>query len=255
MAHLAPHTLSFGLHASVDTPFGGAVWVSTSSVHKPYAPTRLLPLCRSLQELSAAAKKRHPAIRDTNIDTWRIAASPAQHPAGGEEGSAPYDAAAAAALAAGAPGPLEAALAPGGSLSRATSLTMAVGPLQQGVAALSRQNSDGADEAEGGEGGLAAAVAAALQHRQLPHYQSGGSSYQSAVELHSDGEADAAEEDAEAEGAAQEFAAKLNVSQVGGCRGLLQGGLLRLATDASTVPECTVTMLQACSPPTTAHRA
>ena len=179
------------------------------------------PLYRRLahhaQELPAAGKKRHPAIRDTNLDTWRISTWPAQgsqEEQGVEAGAAPYDAAAAAALAAAAPGPLEAALAPGGGLSRAASLTLAAGPLQQGVAALSRQNSADLGEDCGGGGG-----GASTQHRPLQHVLSGNTSYVSALEQPSDGEDEAAATAAsEADAAVHEFHAKMDVSAcLAGC--------------------------------------
>lgn len=140
---------------------------------------------RPLQELPATHKKRPPAIREAGIDSWQISAAPLQHPEGdGAEGE--YDAA--AALAAGAPGPLEAALPDGapGRLSRATSLTLAAGPLQHGAKALSRQNSF--SSAAGEDAAAAAGAPLRSARRQLHNLQSNATSYESAVEMHSDAE-------------------------------------------------------------------
>lgn len=86
-----------------------------------------------------------------------------------------------------------------------------MGPLQQGVAALSRQNS-----AELGEEGGAGAGA---QHRPLQHVLSGNTSYVSALEQNSDGEPSEGEEEGEgadasteADAAVHNFHAKMDVS-------------------------------------------
>ena len=166
------------------------------------------------QEPPASHRKRPPTIRDAHIDTWHIAAGRggAEHTAAAPQ----YEAAAAAVLATAAPGPLES------HLSRADSLALPAGPLEQGVQALSRHNSsDGLAEmaAAGGEAleeeeaaeeepDHAAVAAARLQH------QSGATSYQSIEEM-----ASAAEEEGEVEegreglDAADEFATKLTVSR------------------------------------------
>jgi hypothetical protein len=158
------------------------------------------------QAPSASHKKRPPAIRDAHIDTWQITAAPPPPPAAVAEqqqlqaAHEPYDAAAAAmpyagllaasALAADAPGPLEAAHSQGaGRLSRATSLHLAAGPLECGVQALSHQGSLEL-------GGLTAAAAAAMaaeaadalsyhdpQQQQQHYYHSAATSYQSALEV------------------------------------------------------------------------
>ena len=143
------------------------------------------------QELPATHKKRPPAIREAGIDSWQISAAPVQQPEGGDSAAGEYDAA--AALAAGAPGPLEAALPEGaaGRLSRATSLTLAAGPLQQGAKALSRQNSF-SSAAGGEEEAAVAAGAARTVRRQLHSLQSNATSYESAVEMHSEAEAEEA---------------------------------------------------------------
>lgn len=135
-----------------------------------------------LQELPATHKKRPPAIREAGIDSWQISAAPVQQPGEGDSAEGEYDAA--AALATNAPGPLEGGLPEGapGRLSRATSLTLAAGPLQHGAKALSRQNSfsDAGEEAAG------APLRSA--RRQLHNLQSNATSYESAVEMQSDAE-------------------------------------------------------------------
>ncbi len=149
---------------------------------RPLSLTFTLPP-KNLQELPATHKKRPPAIREAGIDSWQISAAPVQHPGEGDSAEGEYDAA--AALATDAPGPLEAALPEGapGRLSRATSLTLAAGPLQHGAKALSRQNSF--SEA-GGEEAAGAPLRSA--RRQLHNLQSNATSYESAVEMHSDAE-------------------------------------------------------------------
>lgn len=123
-------------------------------------------------------KKRPPAIRDTHIDTWQIAAAPAlaPHDSAAEE-AAEHDAAAKAADGA-AP-----AVPPcgGASLSRATSLTLAA---------------DAAADAS-------ARAAQPLPHRaQLQHLHSTATSYHSALD----------EEGAPLDAEVDAFTTKLNVS-------------------------------------------
>ncbi|PRW32634.1 epidermal growth factor receptor substrate 15-like 1 [Chlorella sorokiniana] len=134
------------------------------------------------QELPATHKKRPPAIREAGIDSWQISAAPVQQPGEQDDAEGDYDAA--AALATNAPGPLEGGLPEGGPgrLSRATSLTLAAGPLQHGVKALSRQNSFS------GAAGEEAGAPLRSARRQLHNLQSNATSYESAVEMHSDAE-------------------------------------------------------------------
>jgi hypothetical protein len=188
------------------------------------------------QAPSASHKKRPPAIRDAHIDTWQIAAAAPPPPvAVAEQQQAqqqqllqaahePYGAAAAAAaapyagllaasaLAADAPGPLEAALPQGaGRLSRATSLQLAAGPLECGVQALSHQGSLelGALTAAAAAA-MAAEAAEALSYHdphQQQHYHSAATSYQSALEVQ-EGELELALQQEEEEAAAAAAAAQ-----------------------------------------------
>ena len=126
-------------------------------------------------------KKRPPAIRDTHIDTWQIAAAPAPapHDSAAEE-AAEHDAAAAA-----ADGAAPAALQAGAGLSRATSLTLAA---------------DAAADAS-------ARAAQPLPHlAQLQHLHSTATSYHSALD----------EEGAPLDAEVDAFTTKLNVRAAGG---------------------------------------
>jgi hypothetical protein len=137
-------------------------------------------------------KKRPLAIRDARIDRWHISA--ATPPALPEEHSDAPQYGAAAALAPGAPGPLES------HLSRAESLPLPAGPLEHGARALSRQNS--ADD-------LVAAAQQAQRAQRAQPLQSGATSYQSANDHEEEEEAQAGASDlaqAAAEGATDDGA-------------------------------------------------
>jgi hypothetical protein len=149
------------------------------------------------QALPLSHKKRPPTIRDSHIDSWQIAAGAGQ--AAAEQHNVPqYEPA--AALATAAPGPLES------HLSRASSLQPQAGPLQQGALALSSADGSPAADAE-----TVAEQQQAATHRQ--QLLSAGTSYQS-VEDCERGSPTAGEADE----AADEFQAKLNVSW-GWCTG------------------------------------